>query len=128
MKVMKTVTGYIINNPTPYIKKKALQYFSLTNPTREFFTYSKESDDHDVIYITSGFGHLRDEQLRYELCDAEEIKPPTPDSIHLEMTREPRSQLQQDCIEKLTTSKSSKITVELKPGVGKAEPYSRKKS
>ena len=126
MKVMKTVTGYIINDPTPYIKKKALQYFSLTNPTREFFTYSKESDDHDVIYITSGFGHLRDEQLRYELCDAEEIKPPTPDSIHLEMTREPRSQLQRDCIEKLTTSKSSKITVELKPGVGKAEPYSRK--
>lgn len=126
MKVQKTYTGYIINDPTPFIKKKALQYFSLTNPTREYFTYSRESDVHDVLYITSGFGHLRDEQLRYELCDAEEITPPSGNRISLEMTREPRSQLQKDCIEKLTTSHSHKITVELKPGVGKAEPYSRK--
>lgn len=126
MKVQKTNTGYIIQDPSTFIKQKALQYFSLTNPVREFFTYSRETEDHDVLYITSGFGHLRDERLRYELCDAEEIKPHTGESISLEMTREPRSELQRDCIKKLTTSSSSKITVELKPGVGKAEPYSRK--
>lgn len=126
MKVEKTYTGYVIHNPSTFVKKKALQYFSLTNPSREFFTYSRISDEEDVLYITSGFGHLRDERLRYELCDAEEVKPPAGKTIELEMTREPRSQLQRDCIEKLTTSHSHKITVELKPGVGKAEPYSRK--
>ena len=55
-----------------------------------------------------------------------EITPPAGKKISLPQNREPRSQLQKDCIEKLTTSDSSKITVELKPGVGKAEPYSRK--
>ena len=97
MKVQKTNTGYIIQDPSTFIKQKALQYFSLTNPVREFFTYSRETEDHDVLYITSGFGHLRDERLRYELCDAEEIKPHTGESISLEMTREPRSELQRDC-------------------------------
>jgi hypothetical protein len=37
-------------------------------------------------------------------------------------TREPRSELQKDCIKVLTTSNSHKITCELKPGV---EPYYR---
>lgn len=126
MKVQKTTTGYIIHDPSPFIKKKALQYFSLTNPVREFFTYSKESTFHDVLYITSGFGSIRDDAVRRELSHAEIIKPPAGKGISLEMTREPRSQLQKDCIEKLTTSQSNKITVELKPGVGKAEPYTRK--
>lgn len=126
MHIEKTATGYAIYNPSTLIKQKALTYFSLKNPVREFFTYSREDSDHDVLYITSGFGGLRDERLRHELKDYTELTPHPGKKIELTQTREPRSQLQKDCIEKLTTSDSSKITVELKPGVGKAEPYSRK--
>ena len=126
MHIEKTATGYAIYNPSTLIKQKALTYFSLKNPVREFFTYSREDSDHDVLYITSGFGGLRDERLRHELKDYTELTPHPGKKIELTQTREPRSQLQKDCIEKLTTSDSAKITVELKPGVGKAEPYSRK--
>ena len=126
MDIEKTQTGLIIHNPSPTIKEKALRYFSLTNPTREFFIYSKEDDKHDVLYITSGFANLKDDKLRNELRNYHEITPPAGKKISLPQNREPRSQLQKDCIEKLTTSDSAKITVELKPGVGKAEPYSRK--
>ena len=126
MDIEKTQTGLIIHNPSPTIKEKALRYFSLTNPTREFFIYSKEDDKHDVLYITSGFANLKDDKLRNELRNMHEITPPAGKKISLPQNREPRSQLQKDCIEKLTTSDSAKITVELKAGVGKAEPYSRK--
>ena len=33
------------------------------------------------------------------------------------MNREPRSPLQEDCIKQMLNTKSSKITIELKPGV-----------
>lgn len=135
MKIEKTTTGVIIREATPEVKKKCLQYFSLTNPVREFFIYSgKDPDhtkvpiighDHDVIYITSGFLKIKDKTIEKLKVNSE--KPiPTPKLITLEMNREPRSQLQRDCIELLTTAKENKITVELKPGTGKAEPYSRK--
>ena len=63
MKIEKTTTGVIIREPSPDVKKKCLQYFSLTNPLREFFIYSGNDPDHkpflghehDVIYITSGY-------------------------------------------------------------------------
>ena len=44
------------------------------------------------------------------------------------MNRQPRSPLQEDCIRMLTNpnNKGGKTTVELKPGTGKYEPYSRK--
>ncbi|MBO4736508.1 MAG: DEAD/DEAH box helicase family protein [Paludibacteraceae bacterium] len=128
MKIEKTTTGVIIREATPEVKKKCLQYFSLTNPLREFFIYSgKDPDhtkvpiighDHDVIYITSGFLKIKDKTIEKLKVNSE--KPiPTPKLITLEMNREPRSQLQRDCIELLTTAKENKITVELKPGTGK---------
>ena len=133
MKIEKTTTGVIIREPSPDVKKKCLQYFSLTNPLREFFIYSGNDPDHkpflghehDVIYITSGFLKIKDKTIEKLKINSE--KPiPTPKLITLEMNREPRSQLQRDCIELLTTAKENKITVELKPGTGKMEPYSRK--
>ena len=135
MRIEKTTTGVIIREPTTEVKKKCLQYFSLTNPLREFFIYSgKDPDhakvpiigrDHDVIYITSGFLKIKDKEIE-KLHVASEKHQATPKLITLEMNREPRSPLQRDCIELLTTAKENKITVELKPGTGKAEPYSRK--
>lgn len=124
MKIEKTTTGVIIREPSPDVKKKCLQYFSLTNPLREFFIYSGNDPDHkpilghehDVIYITSGFLKIKDKTIEKLRVNSE--KPiPTPKLITLEMNREPRSQLQRDCIELLTTAKENKITVELKPGV-----------
>ena len=73
-----------------------------------------------MIYITSGFLKINDReisQLKYST-----IQPPVGKKISIEMNRQPRSDLQRDCIKKLTTSTSNKITVELKPGV---EPYYR---
>lgn len=133
MKIERTTTGLIIKEPTMDVKHKCLQYFTLTNPVREFFIYSGNDPDnkptfgkeHDVIYITSGFLKLKDETIRNLRVDS--TKPyQTPKPIELKMNREPRSKLQEDCIKLATTSSASKITMELKPGTGKAEPYSRK--
>ena len=125
MKIEKTSTGLRIKEPTDTIKQKCLRYFSLVNPVREYFIYSGNDPDHkpifgkekDVIYITSGFLKINDReisQLKYST-----IQPPVGKKISIEMNRQPRSDLQRDCIKKLTTSTSNKITVELKPGVGK---------
>jgi superfamily II DNA or RNA helicase len=103
-----------------------LRYFSLQKPIREFFIYSGNDPDHkpilgherDVIYITSGFLKINDSVIKKLKIDStKEI--PTPMKIELTMNREPRSDLQRDCIQLLTTSDSNKITVELKPGTGK---------
>ena len=40
MTIIKTATGLIIKEPTIEIKRKILQYFSLSRPTREYFIYS----------------------------------------------------------------------------------------
>jgi superfamily II DNA or RNA helicase len=47
------------------------------------------------------------------------VSYPTPKKVEITMNREPRSPLQEDCIKKMLTSDSPKITLELKPGVGK---------
>lgn len=126
MRIERTTTGLIIKEPTTEVKRKCLQYFMLSNPTREFFIYSGNDPDnkptfgtvHDVIYITSGFLSINDNFIRNLRVDS--VKPyQTPKQITLTMNREPRSKLQEDCIKMATTSTASKITMELKPGVGK---------
>lgn len=135
MKLERTTTGLIIHNPDNMVKRKVLQYFSLVNPLREYFIYSGNDRskppifglEHDVIYISSGFLSMGD-QFISSLPRPSVIQPTTPQRITLEMNREPRSPLQEDCIRMLTNpnNKGSKTTVELKPGTGKREPYSRK--
>ena len=134
MKVEKTTTGCIIKEPSDEIKRKVLQYFSLKQPVREFFIYSGNDPDRppifgherDVLYISSGFLNIADDVIRRETKWKKEITPSNGKTISLGSAREPRSELQKDCIKVLTTSNSHKITCELKPGVGKMEPYSRK--
>lgn len=126
MKIEKTTTGVIIREPSDMVKRKCLLYFSLDKPVREFFIYTgNDPDNHglfggerDVIYITSGFLSMSDPDIKRLKVDS--TKPiPTPKKIELKMNREPRSNLQRDCIKKVTTSDAHKITMELKPGVGK---------
>lgn len=132
LSVERTTTGVIIRQPNTDVKKAVLKYFSLLKPTREYFIYSGNDpngktlfgDEKDVIYITSGFLKIKDPVIQ-SLPRGVVKQPPMPAKIDLKVERSPRSQLQRDCIEKLTTSNSSKITVELKPGTGKFEPYSR---
>ena len=132
MRVEKTSTGAIIYHPSLEVKRKALQYFSLPDPQREYFIYSGTDinrkplfgKEHDVLYITSGFLRLNDpviEQLRLKTIRKSSSDG---DSIELTMNREPRSQLQRDCIQKMLDTTSSKLTIELKPGTGKEQPYS----
>ena len=124
MKLERTTTGLIIRQPSDEIKRKCLRYFSLSNPLREYFIYSGNDPDKksifgkekDVIYITSGFLYIKDEVIR-RLPKPHSLPLPTPKKVSIKMNRQPRSNLQEDCIEKLTTSNSDKITVELKPGV-----------
>ena len=128
MKLERTTTGLIIHNPDNIVKRKVLQYFSLVNPIREYFIYSGNDRskppifglEHDVIYISSGFLTIGD-QLIASLPRPTVIQPITPQHITLDMNREPRSPLQEDCIAMLTNpnKSGSKITVELKPGTGK---------
>ena len=135
MKLEKTTTGLIIHNPDDITKRKILQYFSLVNPIREFFIYSGNDTskkpifgkEHDVVYISSGFLNLNDQYIQ-RLPKPSIIEPLVPDKIVLNMNREPRSKLQEDCIAKMIdpNRKKSKVTIELKPGTGKEEPYSRK--
>ena len=126
MKLERKNTGLIIHNPDNIVKRKLLQYFSLVNPVREYFIYSGSNRDnkpifgkeHDVVYVTSGFLVINDPIIR-SLPHPEVIQPMTPKTIDLVMNREPRSKLQEDCIGMMTSNanRSSKITVELKPGV-----------
>lgn len=125
MRIEKTTTGLIIHEPTDSIKKKVLQYFSLDKPIREYFIYSGNDPnhkpifgkEHDVIYITSGFLGIKDQEI--SKLKPTKIQPITPKHVEVQMNRQPRSDLQRDCIKVMTTSDSHKITVELKPGVGK---------
>ena len=131
--VERTTTGIIIHKPTTEIKKTVLKYFSLLKPTREYFIYSGNDpngkaifgNEKDVIYITSGFSKIKDPVVQM-MPKGIRIDPPMPEKIELALDKEPRSKLQRDCIDLLTSSNSAKVTVELKPGTGKAEPYSRK--
>lgn len=135
MKLERTTTGLIIHGPDTIIKRKILQYFSLVNPVREFFIYSGNDPDkspifgkeRDVVYISSGFLNINDNVIK-TLPHPDMIKPRTPASISLKMNRQPRSKLQEDAIQMMTqqSPEQYKTTVELKPGVGKQEPYSRK--
>jgi superfamily II DNA or RNA helicase len=128
MKLERTTTGLIIHNPDTIVKRKVLQYFSLVNPIREFFIYSGNDTskppifglEHDVIYISSGFLSIND-PLISSLPRPSVIQPMTPQHITLEMNRQPRSPLQEDCIRMLTNPNNNggKTTVELKPGTGK---------
>lgn len=128
MKLERTSTGLIIHNPDTIVKRKVLQYFSLVNPIREFFIYSGNDTskppifglEHDVIYISSGFLSIND-PLISSLPRPSVIQPMTPQHITLEMNRQPRSKLQEDCIAMLTapSQNNNKVTIELKPGVGK---------
>lgn len=126
MKLERTTTGLIIHNPDNMVKRKVLQYFSLVNPVREFFIYSGNDRsrppifgmEHDVIYISSGFLSIGDPFIS-QLPRPSVIQPMTPQRITLEMNRQPRSPLQEDCIRMLTdpAQRSNKVTIELKPGV-----------
>lgn len=134
MEVERTTTGLIIHNPSDTIKRKCLQYFSLTNPIREYFLYSGNDPDKkpifgkdkDVIYITSGFLNVNDPDILYEIGHIKTIQPPIGKKVEITMNRQPRSKLQEDCISAMMNSKQNKVTVELKPGVGKMQPYSTK--
>ena len=126
MKLERTTTGLIIHNPDTIIKRKVLQYFSLVNPIREYFIYSGNDrskppifgSEHDVIYISSGFLTSGDPIIN-QLPRPSVIQPMTPQHITLEMNRQPRSKLQEDCIAMLTApnQNNNKVTIELKPGV-----------
>lgn len=126
MTIIKTATGLIIKEPTIEIKRKILQYFSLSRPTREYFIYSGNDvtrkplfgKEHDVIYITSGILGIKDSILQKELSKYSTITPPQGKRIDIKMSREPRSDLQRDCIDLMTASTNNKITIELRPGVG----------
>ena len=127
MRVEKTNTGIIIREPNYNIKEKCLEYFSLSDPLREYFIYSgndpnnkpKFGNEHDVIYITSGFGKIDDPIIKKVISSGHRVQPKKPSPIELNMSREPRSDLQRDCIKLLVSSDTPKITVQLKPGVNK---------
>ena len=124
MRLEKTTTAVIIHQASTEVKRKVLQYFSLQDPVREYFIYSGSNPDrkplfgkeHDVIYVPSGFLKINDPVIN-RLPNPSVITPPTPKKVQITMNREPRSKLQEDCIKKMLTSNSSKITLELKPGV-----------
>lgn len=133
MKLERTTTGLIIHQPSDDVKRAILRYFSLVNPVREYFIYSGNDKskkplfgkEHDVVYISSGFLEINDDVIR-RLPKPTTISYSTPKKVEITMNRQPRSKLQEDCIDKMIHSSSNKITIELKPGVGKCEPYSRK--
>lgn len=127
MRVERTATGAIIHQPTLEVKRKALQYFSLPDPQREYFIYSGTDinrrpifgKEHDVLYITSGFLQIKDpvtEQLRLSMT---KVSSRDGAPISITMNRQPRSRLQVDCIQKMIETTHNKMTIELKPGTGK---------
>ena len=133
MKLESTTTGLIIHQATTEVKRKVLQYFSLRDPVREYFIYSGKNPDkkplfgkeHDVIYISSGFLDINDPVIK-KLPKPSKISYHSPKQVNITMNRQPRSPLQEDCIKQMINNTTSKMTIELKPGVGKAEPLSRK--
>ena len=124
MRLERTTTGVIIHQPSVEVKRAVLNYFSLTNPVREYFIYSGNDrnrkplfgKEHDCIYISSGFLEINDETIK-KLPRPTTINYSTPKKVEITMNREPRSPLQEDCIKQMLNTKSSKITIELKPGV-----------
>ena len=126
-KIEKTSTGLIIHQPSNEIKRAALRYFSLKDPLREYFIYVGKDinkkpifgKEHDVLYITSGFLTMKDENVIPLRSFVKTIPPRDGAEIELKMNREPRSQLQRDCIDAMVKCKSPKLTIEVKPGVGK---------
>lgn len=126
MKLERTTTGLIIHQPSMEVKRAVLRYFSLTNPVREYFIYSGNDrskkplfgKEHDVIYISSGFLDIIDETIR-KLPKPKVIEYQTPKKVEITMNREPRSKLQEDCINMMLHNTSNKLTIELKPGTGK---------
>ena len=115
MKIERTTTGVIIHGASTELKRKVLQYFSLKQPVREYFIYSGNDrtkkplfgKEHDVIYISSGFLKIDDPVIQ-KLPKPTTINYPTPKKVTVEMNREPRSPLQEDCIKKMLTSDSPK--------------------
>lgn len=128
MKVEKTATGAIIHQPSLEIKRKALQYFSLPDPQREYFIYSGTDinkrpifgREHDVLYITSGFLQIKDPALEQLRLSMTRVSARDGASIDITMNRQPRSRLQVDCIQRMVETTHSKMTIEVKPGVGPA--------
>lgn len=124
MKLERTTTGLIIHQPSDDVKRAILRYFSLVNPVREYFIYSGNDKskkplfgkEHDVVYISSGFLEINDDVIR-RLPKPTTISYSTPKKVEITMNRQPRSKLQEDCIDKMIHSSSNKITIELKPGV-----------
>lgn len=126
MKIERYSTGVKIIDPTPEMRSVVMKYFSLVNPPREYFIYYNTPDE-EAIYIPSGFMNINDNYIQASRRLIEQKSAyEGADIPSLNMALEPRSRLQRDCIDKLTKSYSSKITVEVKPGVGKMEPYTRK--
>lgn len=129
MKIEKTTTGIIIHDPTDEMKRKILRYFSLSNPTREFFIYTGNDSkfplfgNHDTIYITSGIIGIKDEALQKMLRGYKTLDVPTPASIDIEMNMKPRSKLQEDCIQSMISNTKHKLAIEVRGGVGKGNPY-----
>jgi hypothetical protein len=124
-KVEKTSTGLIIREPSNEIKRAALRYFSLKDPVREYFIYVGKDmtkkpifgKEHDVLYITSGFLTMKDQNVIPLKKFVKTIPSRDGADIKIEMNREPRSQLQRDCIDRMVKRKSPKLTIEVKPGV-----------
>ena len=131
-KVEKTSTGLIIHEPSNEIKRAALRYFSLKDPIREYFIYVGKDmtkkpifgKEHDVLYITSGFLTMKDQNVIPLKKFVKNVPARDGADIKITMNREPRSQLQRDCIDRMVKCKSPKLTIEVKPGVGKEQPYS----
>ena len=124
MKLESTTTGLIIHQATTEVKRKVLQYFSLRDPVREYFIYSGKNPDkkplfgkeHDVIYISSGFLDINDPVIM-KLPIPSKISYHSPKQVNITMNRQPRSPLQEDCIKQMINNTTSKMTIELKPGV-----------
>ena len=132
MKIEKTSTAVIFHEPDMDVKEKVLRYFALDDPVREYFVYSGQDPNkrksifrgNDILYVPSGFLKINDPVIK-KLHMIRNVAPKPPKVVDIKVDRTPRSDLQRDCIKILTESKSPKITVELKPGTGKMEPYSR---
>lgn len=125
MTIEKTSTGLIIHHPSQEIKERCLRYFSLKDPIREYFIYSGQDTskkplfgiDHDVIYITSGFLAIKDPYIQSLKWMVRDIKSREGSTVSITMNRQPRSKLQEDCIDDIVKSPNPKITIEVKPGV-----------
>lgn len=124
MKIEKTSTAVIFHEPDMDVKEKVLRYFALDDPVREYFVYSGQDPNkrksifrgNDILYVPSGFLKINDPVIK-KLHMIRNVAPKPPKVVDITVNKEPRSDLQRDCIALLTSSKQPKITVELKPGV-----------